>query len=112
MTKTTTKKPRAQAPLTITRAVSLQHAHGTPSPTLTVSFPQATSQRAMRAELFTLAAKIELASEAQAQQWIVHVGDTCGWPYISMEIRLELANGTPTEAADGLAVLSAVAGGK
>lgn len=110
MTTTKQTKRAPSAPLTITRAVSLQHEHGIPCPTLTVSFPRATSQRAMRAELFTLAAAIERASETQ--QWIVHVDHACGWPYISMEIHLELGNGTPTEVDDGLAVLSAVAGGK
>lgn len=104
---TPTKKTKAPAaPKTITCAVSVHEGR----PTLTVSFPMETSQRAMRAELFTLAAKIELASETE--QWIVHVDANCGWPYISMSIEIELSTGMLREHNAALAVLTKIAGGK
>lgn len=77
-----------------------QSRHGSPEPRVTVRMPRGSSHRATRAELYSLAAKIELASSG-ADAWCVVVGDG--------EVHLELVRCTPAEIARAMATLETAA---
>jgi hypothetical protein len=88
-----------------TVTVSIAHSrYGTAQPQVEVSFPRGTHFRAVRAALYTLAAKIESATPAR-ERWVAEVdafGDECGRVY------LELLDANDSEAKRGLALLNKV----
>lgn len=79
--------------------------HGQPEPAIHVRAPEGTSHRALKAELYRLAAATELATSG-GEGWIVIVdayADGAGRVY------LELLGATQAESERGLSMLRALA---
>lgn len=80
--------------------------YGTAQPQIEIHYPSGTHYRAVRAALYALAAKIELAT-ATVDNWVVTVdadGDDRGRVY------LELAKGDPAEIKRAIELLRKVVG--
>ena len=87
--------------------VSLAHSrYGTPQPQVELSYPRGTHYRVVRAALYALAAKVEMAT-ATTDNWVVEVdaaGDLTGRVY------LDLVKADDAETKRGLALLRKVVG--
>jgi hypothetical protein len=78
--------------------------YGTPRPRILLELPRGTSHRVTAAKAYTLAAAVELASEAYRARWVVCVTaeETVAW------VDLELSEGLPNEVEAGLDTLRTV----
>jgi hypothetical protein len=94
----TTKSP--------TMTVSLgQSQYGTPRPQIELRFPGGTSHRHLKAAVFSLAARIELATP-EKEGWVVtfEAGEDRAWVW------LEVIDGFDREIQSGMKVLRGVVG--
>src|SRR5690349_14084872 len=81
--------------------------YGTPQPTIDLDLPRHTPWRLAKAALYELAAAVEMASPPTAR-WSVCIVESKDHQLPGGGVHLELADGTPAEARQGMAVLERV----
>lgn len=89
------------------RVVLATSEFGTPRPTIKLDLPRHTSWRLAKAALYGLAAAVEMASPPTAR-WVVYIAENKDHHHPGGSVQIELADGTPAESREGMAVLERV----